>query len=172
MGHLNVEIKARLADPERIRAILRERGAEAKGTDHQIDTYFNVPNGRLKLREGAIENYLIHYERSNQEGPKQSHVTLYECAPGASLKGILEKALGTKIVVDKRREIYFIDNVKFHLDTVEGLGFFVEIEARDPEGTIGAKTLQRQCQEYLDLFVIAAEDLVAESYSDLVMRLS
>jgi adenylate cyclase class 2 len=78
MSHIIIEIKAKCADHEPIRQILLEKGADFRGTDHQIDTYFKVPNGRLKLREGNIENTLIHYERENEEGPKQSNVTLYE----------------------------------------------------------------------------------------------
>ena len=99
MSHINVEIKARCGDQEKIRKILRERDANFKGTDHQIDTYFNVSNGRLKLREGNIENFLIYYERENIAGPKQSNVTLYAVAPQSSLKGILEKVLGVSVVV-------------------------------------------------------------------------
>ena len=59
--HLNVEIKAKCSDPKRVRNILESKGAEYRGLDHQIDTYFRVPNGRLKLREGNIENALIFY---------------------------------------------------------------------------------------------------------------
>lgn len=76
MSDINVEIKARRPDPERIRAILRSRDTEFKGTDHQIDTYFKVPAGRLKLREGNIENALIFYSRPDQAGPKEAEVSL------------------------------------------------------------------------------------------------
>ncbi len=61
MQHLNIEIKARTTRQAEIRSMLKNNNAEFKGTDHQIDTYFHVPNGRLKLREGNIENHLIHY---------------------------------------------------------------------------------------------------------------
>jgi adenylate cyclase, class 2 len=63
MHHLIVEIKARCSDPEKIRTILRARGARFAGLDHQVDTYFRVSAGRLKLREGKIENALIFYCR-------------------------------------------------------------------------------------------------------------
>jgi adenylate cyclase, class 2 len=66
--------------------------ADFKGTDRQIDTYFNVPVGRLKLSEGSIENYLIYYQRENQNGPKESQVTLFQNNPRSSLKSILQKA--------------------------------------------------------------------------------
>jgi len=72
MAYLNVEIKARCKDAGPVRDYLVSNGAILKGTDHQTDTYFNVPNGRLKLREGNIENNLIFYERPDQAGPKQS----------------------------------------------------------------------------------------------------
>ncbi|MFT5647501.1 MAG: adenylate cyclase class 2, partial [Aureispira sp.] len=70
MSWKNVEIKAKCADIKVLEKILLEHQADYKGLDHQIDTYFNVPNGRLKLREGNIENALIHYDRGNQAKPK------------------------------------------------------------------------------------------------------
>lgn len=137
MSITNIEIKARSNKQDAIRELLLKEGAEFRGTDHQTDTYFRVPEGRLKLREGNIENQLIHYRRANQEGPKQADVLLFPSVPGSGLKEILTAALGILVVVDKEREIYFIGNVKFHIDHVKGLGSFVEIEAIDKEGTIG-----------------------------------
>jgi predicted adenylyl cyclase CyaB len=166
MRHLNIEIKARCAEPEKIRGILRERGARMAGTDHQIDTYFRVPSGRLKLREGNIENALIFYQRADQKGPKRSDIVMAPTAPESGLKEVLSRALGIKVVVDKRREIYFIGNVKFHIDQVEGLGSFVEIEAI---GTAANRDeLLRQCREYLELLGIGEQDLVERSYSDML----
>lgn len=170
MSHINIEIKAKSNNQDLIRGILKSKNADFKGVDHQIDTYFKVSDGRLKLREGGIENYLIHYQRENKEGPKQSDVTLFESVPKSSLKEILTKALGVLVVVDKKREIYFIDNVKFHVDLVEGLGTFVEIEAIDNDGSIGKDKLLEQCQFFLDLFEISQDDLISVSYSDLLLK--
>ncbi len=170
MTIINIEIKARCNRQEALRKMLLEAGAEFRGTDHQKDTYFQVSTGRLKLREGNIENQLIHYRRENKEGPKQADVLLFPSLPGSALKEILTTALGILVVVDKTREIYFIGNVKFHIDHVDGLGHFMEIEAIDREGTIGRKKLQEQCHRYLTLFGIRDEDLVACSYSDLLLR--
>jgi len=170
MGFLNVEIKASSDNHNEIRKTLTSHEAISKGIDHQIDTYFNVPQGRLKLREGDIENNLIHYIRENKEGPKQSKVTLFKSDPGSTLKELLSKSVGILTVVDKQREIYFIDNVKFHIDTVKELGTFIEIEAIDKEGTIGIDKLQEQCNFYLDLFRISKEDLVSVSYSDMILE--
>ncbi|NJM62532.1 MAG: class IV adenylate cyclase, partial [Oscillatoriales cyanobacterium RU_3_3] len=96
--------------------------AELKGTDEQTDTYFNVPAGRLKLREGNIENNLIYYERSNQAGPRNSHFHLVKVPDAGALKEVLRKSVGIKTIVKKTREIYYIGNVKFHIDAVPVLG--------------------------------------------------
>lgn len=170
MGHINIEIKARSTNQDKIREILLSRNADFRGIDHQIDTYFNVLFGRLKLREGNIENHLIQYDREDKDGPKQSNVILYKTTPKSSLKDILSKALGILVVVDKQREIYFIDNVKFHLDTVRDLGTFVEIEAIDKSPSIGRDKLLKQCTFYMDLFKIPQKDLVSLSYSDLLPK--
>lgn len=169
MNWLNVEIKATSAKNAIIEQILLDQGADYKGEDHQIDTYFNVPNGRLKLRQGTIEHALIHYNRNNQEGPKTSDITYYKPEDSKDLKQALTAALGIKVVVDKRRKIFFIDNVKFHLDRVEDLGAFMEIEAIDKTGTIGLDKLNKQCAEYMNLLGVEKEQLVAVSYSDLLL---
>ena len=172
MGHINIEIKARCGKPSKIRKLLRSLGADFKGKDHQIDTYFKVPNGRLKLREGNIENCLIYYQRKNKRGPKQSDVILFKTSSDTSLKEILSKSLGILAVVDKQREIYFMDNVKFHIDNVKGLGSFVEIEAIDRDGSIGKSKLLAQCGYYMNLFNIERKDLVSISYSDLLLGIN
>lgn len=170
MAHLNVEIKARSADPARIRAYLVAQEAVFKGEDRQTDTYFQVPNGRLKLREGNIENNLIFYERDNQAGPKSSHFNLVKIPDAAALKETLDKAIGIKIVVIKRREIYFIDNVKFHIDEVPGLGSFIEIEASDLYAEKTKDELEIQCRYYLDAFGVQPDELIDRSYSDLLLE--
>ncbi|NRB49735.1 MAG: class IV adenylate cyclase [Saprospiraceae bacterium] len=167
---LNVEIKARSSQIKTVRRLLENQVARFVGVDHQVDTYFKVDHGRLKLRQGNIENALIHYSRSNQAGPKKSEVLLYQSPTSANLKEVLEAALDKLVVVDKMREIYFIDNVKFHLDKVVDLGTFVEIEAIDQDGSIGEAKLQEQCNYYLQLFQIPASDLVEYSYSDLLLE--
>ena len=169
MSHMNIEIKARCSNHNKIRGILQAHNADYKGLDHQIDTYFNAAKGRLKLRRGEIENSLIWYERRNAKGPKQSNIILHE-NPTPLLEKIIRNALNTIIIVDKMREIYFIENVKFHLDKLKGLGDFIEIEAINEDGKIGRKKLCGQCNHYMNLFEIKKEDLVAESYSDLFRK--
>ncbi len=168
MDYLNIEIKARTKNPEKVRTILQNLKADFKGLDHQVDTYFNVRNGRLKLREGNIENNLIYYERNNQAGPKESHYSLYQSGPGSPLKSILKDSLGIMKVVDKKRGIYFIDNIKFHIDNVKDLGSFIEIEVIDRSGKRNKEKLMEQCRYYLNLFEIEENDFVSGSYSDML----
>ena len=80
----------------------------------------------------------------------------------------LTETLGVFAVVKKRREIYFIDNIKFHIDVVEKLGSFVEVEAIDSDGSIGPGKLLDQCRQYMGLFGIEKRDLVEGSYSDML----
>lgn len=169
-NYINIEIKAKSDNQKNIREILKSKKADFKGTDHQIDTYFKVNNGRLKLREGKIESHLIYYKREDKKGPKQSDVILYNPAPESLLKEILIKSLGVLVTVDKKREIYFINNVKFHIDNVKNLGTFIEIEAIEDENTKNKKELLKQCQFFLDLFKIPQKDLVSVSYSDMLIK--
>ena len=170
MAFLNVEIKAKCSDATFIRNYLLANGATFKGTDKQTDTYFKVPNGRLKLREGNIENNLIYYERNNQAGPKQSHFQLVKIEDAKGLKEVLTQSNGIKVVVEKSREIYYISNVKFHIDEVPQLGSFVEIEAGNILADLSKEELQEQCDYYLKEFGIKAEDLMEVSYSDMLLE--
>ena len=129
MKHVNIEIKAKCFHPEMVEAFLVTHNAKFVGLDLQKDTYFNTPNGRLKLRQGNIENNLIFYNRNDQKGPKQSNFPLATVTEPAELENLLRGALGIKAIVKKKRKIFFLDNIKVHLDEVSGLDNFVEIEA-------------------------------------------
>ena len=170
-AHVNVELKARCADPARVRAMLEAAGADFRGTDAQRDVYFAVPDGRLKLRRGTIEQALVFYRRDDEAVAKRSAVTLarLEAAPPAALaalEDVLAAALGVRAVVEKRREIRFVDNVKFHLDDVPGQGAFIEIEAIDLDGSRGEAHLRAQCEAWRERLGLSSPDLVASSYAD------
>lgn len=167
---VNYEFKARVSDVEDKERQLLALNPDFIGEDNQRDTYYDVNRGRLKLREGDIENALIYYERQNVSGAKISEVLLYEHAPDADLKAILEKVHGVKVVINKKRRIYFLENVKFHFDRVEGLGSFIEVEAIDKTGTAGHDTIKRQCDKYAVFFKIEESDYVSQSYSDLLLN--
>jgi len=129
MNILNYEFKARVSSLAYYENLLLSLNPVFHGTDHQVDTYFRATHGRLKLREGNIENALIQYDRHDVAGSKESRIVLYRHAPDPALKAILTAQLGVQVVISKTRRIYFIDNVKFHFDEVENLGTFIEVEA-------------------------------------------
>ena len=164
-----IEIKARCSNPSKVRQLLLQQlNIQFIGVDAQMDTYFKIPSGRLKLREGNIENSLIYYDRENKKDAKKSDVTLYKPTEVVSLKAVLLAALPTLIVVEKKREIYFIDHIKFHIDTLTTLGSFIEIEVIDATDAMDITKMKEQCQRYMELFDVQKEDLMENSYSDML----
>ena len=168
MKRINYEFKARLKSDAVVRAALQGLRARYIGTDHQVDTYFHVPTGRLKIREGRIENALIFYQRTNTARARRSKVEMMLLPPRNPIRALLTAALGVRVVVDKRRQIYFVGNVKIHLDRVRGLGQFVEVEAISRGGNV--TKIRDQARKFQKLFGIKASDIVPESYSDLMME--
>lgn len=168
MKHLNFEFKARLQDEKHVRAVLKRLRARFVGTDHQVDTYFRVPTGRIKVRAGRIENALIFYQRSDRPRTRRASVDMMLLPRRNSLAAILSAALGALGVVAKRREIYFVGNVKIHLDRVRRLGKFLEVEAISRTGDL--KKIRAQARKFQKLFGIRNADIVAQSYADLILK--
>jgi len=174
----NIEIKARCRDLARVRDAARSEGAVPHGVLHQTDTYFHVPVGRLKLREiessGSPQGgdatrcaELIFYRRSDDAGPKASE---YEVAPvteASRMCAALAAALGIWIVVEKRRELWILDNVRIHLDEVTGLGSFLELEAV-VDNAHAEDVCHQAVRRLLDLFEVGDDDRIRDSYSDLL----
>lgn len=169
ISHLcrNVELKARDPDPARSRAVCAELGAEDRGLLSQRDTYFRAADGRLKLREdGGRAAELIAYRRADLPGERESAYRIVEVPQPEDLRRALAETLGVEVVVAKQRHLFLWENVRIHLDEVEGLGSFIELEAvADPESDLTRE--QQQVQALRDAFGIAESSLVALSYSDL-----
>jgi homotetrameric cytidine deaminase len=165
----NLELKARDPSPpgslERALAL----GADDRGEIEQRDTYFSRARGRLKLREqrpGAAE--LIAYRRDDATDARASHYRLVPVAQPAALRQALDAALGTLVVVKKRRRLLIWEDVRIHLDQVDGLGTFVELEAVAPPGSDLEPERLRLEQLRAELSIGDAA-LVAGSYSDLLL---
>lgn len=160
-----VELKARYEDLGKARALLA--GAVHVGTFRQVDTYFALGERRLKLRavEGAKEGQLVYYERPDVDGVEESRVRLAIIPDEPAVRDILNRVLPVKAEVRKTREIYRFQGVQVHLDTVAGLGKFLEFEkvleneSERDEAVMLLDSLRRY-------FQIADEDLMAASYSD------
>lgn len=166
--YADITIKARCDNPAQTESILLGLNAVFQGMDAQTDTYYETDYGKLKHRQGNIENVLIHYNRTQLADTRKTEVLLYLKNPGAAT---VKAVCGDRQVVaeiKKQRKIFFIDNVKFHIDQVVGLGSFVEIEAIDLDGSVGIEVLQQQCDYYKDQLQISPDDLVTSAYTDLI----
>jgi predicted adenylyl cyclase CyaB len=161
----NLEFKARIASIEEAESCARALGAEKRELLLQRDTYFSVPQGRLKLRElGEHHAELIAYQRADAAGERWSSYTRYPVNDPATLRTLLADALGVVTEVKKRRQLYMLENARIHLDMVEGLGPFVEFEVVGEE-TDRTQPLMRRLREG---FGFAEEDGIAGSYADMM----
>jgi homotetrameric cytidine deaminase len=165
----NIEVKARDADPGRTLELALALGAEDRGEISQRDTYFARARGRLKLREQEPgETELIQYRRDDADEPRTSHYRRVAAGAAGGLREALDEAYGTLVVVEKRRRLLVWEEVRIHLDEVEGLGQFVELEAVAPADSKLAGEHEKVARLREELRI---EDgaLVAASYSDLLL---
>ncbi len=164
----NIEIKARLADFERVQETAAALSDGPVTVIHQEDTFFNTPQGRLKLRiQDDGRGQLIYYLRPDMSGPKHSEYYIFNTADPAELKAILGKAYGVRGVVIKTRHLYLVGQTRIHLDLVEGLGAFMELEVvlhlgqADSEG-------QAVAEQLMNALGVKPGDLIDGAYLDLV----
>ena len=166
----NIEIKARVADPEALLARARNIASTAPEVILQTDTFFQVPEGRLKTREFADgSGELIFYRRPDAEGPKTSSYAISRTADGSALRGLLSTALEVRGVVRKKRLLLLAGRTRIHLDEVEGLGSFMELEVVLADGDDPAGGDQ-EAAELMAKLGIHAEDLVSGAYIDLLEK--
>jgi predicted adenylyl cyclase CyaB len=165
----NIEIKARVADPEKTREIVKSLDHTFVGLDHQIDTYFKMTNGRFKLRESSLSGpYLIFYLRDNLTGPKSSVYQKLPVDDAYGFKNLLYKMQGIHIIIEKKREIYLYENVRIHLDEVKNLGNFLEFEAVMDDRYNDKDLETRKVNFLLEKLEISDKDLISVSYENLM----
>jgi adenylate cyclase, class 2 len=162
----NVELKATDPDPERSLAVCLELGADDRGVLVQRDTYFRVPEGRLKLREeipgGAA---LIQYHRPDEPHARDSRYRIVAIEDPATLRDALDAALGTLVVVDKERRLLLWEGVRIHLDRVAGLGSFLELEGVAAEDSDLAPERERVAR-LSEALGLDGDRILSDSYSD------
>ena len=162
----NIEIKASYSDLNKAKQIAERVSTKHLGLDHQVDTYFKTSKGRLKLRESSLSGaMLIPYLRSDHSGPKKSDYALLPTDDPILAKHLLAELLGVETVVIKDRDIYLADNVRIHLDHVEGLGSFIEFEAvyrNEADEPLEHEKENRLIRE----FEIASHQLIKNSYRE------
>ena len=166
----NVEIKARLRDLEATRRLV-EAIADGPGQPvEQSDTFFRVALARLKLRERSGDDAeLIYYRRADAPGPKASEYQTAQVRDAAALRKLLAAALGVTGRVVKRRLVYRVGRTRIHLDEVQDLGAFLELEVELADGDpadLGA----REAKRLMGALQIGEEALIAGAYVDLLDR--
>jgi adenylate cyclase, class 2 len=172
----NLEIKAGFDDLQRAADVARAAGGSYQGTLEQVDTYFHARAGRLKLRHNvhlALDGErterleLIAYQRPDDSGTRESTYTVSRLERGDDCMTGLAAVLGVRVVVRKRRELWLVGATRIHLDEVEGLGRFVELET-----VVTAQPLREARREHDELIAalgIDRESTIAGSYSDLLL---
>ena len=164
----NIEIKARVGDLEQMRARV-ERICDGPGEEiGQEDIFFYSNQGRLKLRFlGSGRGQLIYYERGDVLGPRVSNYFIYETADPVGLREVIGQAAGVRGIVRKRRWLYWRGNVRIHIDQVDGLGSFLELEVVLGEQE-DRKSGLVSAAEIMDMLKINTVDLIERAYIDLI----
>lgn len=167
----NIEIKARLDDFERTADLAKEISRGEPELIVQQDVFFHCRHGRLKLRiftDGTGE--LIAYERADQSGPKTSSYTITPVSDPPTMQQALDRSVGTRAIVRKRRYLYLAGRTRIHLDRVDRLGDFLELEVvmqPDEQESIGIS----EARELMSQLEVSEASLVDAAYVDLQEQL-
>jgi adenylate cyclase, class 2 len=167
----NLELKARCADLALARERARAVATRWLGVDQQTDTYFEVSAGRFKLRESSLSGaQLVPYLRPDAQQARRSDYVVIPVPEPERTRALLAALLGVRRVVRKQREIALFENVRIHLDRVEGLGDFLELEAVWDGDETGEAEQRRKVAFLRERLEIRDADLVALSYEALLER--
>jgi predicted adenylyl cyclase CyaB len=168
----NIEIKARVTNPSALRRAAEDVADQAVETIQQDDTFFHCRNGRLKLRDfGNGRGELIYYRREDQHGPKTSFYQITSTHEPEALRDTLTAALGEMGRVRKTRLLYLAGRTRIHLDQVEGLGDFMELEVvltEDETESAG----RDEANQLMNKLGIQTSDLIEAAYVDLLLEQS
>jgi len=166
----NIEIKARVADRSKLEALAQRLADHGPELIQQDDTFFHCPDGRLKLRDfGNGRGELIFYRRADETGPKTSFYRITSTTDPASLRATLALARGELGRVVKQRTLYLAGRTRIHLDQVQDLGEFMELEVVLADGEDEAAGLE-EAKALMDELGVAETDLVHGAYLDWLNR--
>ena len=162
-------MKARCRDLAKARQVAQGLPAKLQGEGDQVDTYFCSPQGRLKLRQSSFDDSatVVWYLRANDASPRPSEYRLARVRSPQNICEVFTMRFGVLGIVKKHRAVFIHEGIRINLDTVEGLGDFVEFEA--PAGD-RPKEAQQAVACLMQAFGIKHSDLVGESYSDLLLK--
>ena len=164
----NIEIKARVRDFNEIRRRAEQLSDRPVEMISQEDIFFHTPQGRLKLRVLSQDKaQLIYYTRPDQEGPKRSDYHIFLTSDPENLKRVLELAHGIRGIVRKTRYLYLVGPTRVHLDDVEDLGQFMELEVVLQDGQSDAEG-QATAEDLMAALGVERSDLLEGAYMDLL----
>ncbi|XP_077450306.1 uncharacterized protein LOC144069092 [Stigmatopora argus] len=166
----NVEIKARVSQPLELAKMASELSQSEGSVIRQRDTFFHCRRGRLKLRDFTDgSGQLIFYERPDEDGPKLSRYSVVPTSDPSGLKAVLSAALGVKGEVRKERRLFLVGQTRVHLDAVEGLGHYMELEVvMRPQQTL--EDGQKVAEDLMDKLGVTKDSLVTGAYVDLLLE--
>ena len=157
-------IKAKVSSGKALEDKLRQLNSRFLGVDLQTDTYFEVENGKLKLREGTIENLITHYERTHDGDAEKTTVFRYDVNPTKTEIEKLKSAHRQIGIIKKERKIYLVDHIKIHIDKLPNGDEFIELEAIDRENQFSDEELKQQCLDLQHKLGISESELVQTGY--------
>ncbi|MBU0528723.1 class IV adenylate cyclase [bacterium] len=163
----NIEIKARINDYDKVKRLVEDLCSTPIQTEQQEDTFFNTSKGRLKLRESDGESAIMYYDRPNSFEPKQSDIAISFTKNPDTLKSVLIKSNGIRGIVKKERILFKYGQTRIHLDDVEGLGKFIELEVvlKENQSVQDGKAI---ANDLMNKFDIQKTDLIDVAYIDLI----
>jgi len=165
----NVEIKARITDYDKVKRLIENLCYKSIEKTEQIDTFFDTTSGRLKLRETETNSALIYYDRLDSQEPTFSDIAISFIDNPDTLKTVLSKSLGIRGILKKERILYKYGQTRIHLDNVEGLGKFIELEVV-LNNNQSMQDGEKIAYELIDKFNIQKSDLIDVAYIDLLER--
>ena len=164
----NIEIKARVQDFAEMQSRAGSLSDVPLEVVPQEDIFFVTSHGRLKLRVlSETQGQLIYYTRPDREGPKRSDYHIYRTSDPENLKRVLELAYEVRGTVRKTRYLYLVGQTRVHLDDVEGLGQFLELEVVLEDGQSDAEG-QAVAEELMASLGVERGDLLEGAYMDLL----
>ena len=161
----NLELKIRVTSHQSLKKILLQIGAESRGMLIQKDVYYSVPNGLLKLRIENGNESLIFYNRNENNKNRWSDFEFLKFVNGKGEK-FFNKLFDVEVIVKKKRELFYYDDTRIHLDTVKFLGKFLELETLVINGKADAK---KRFEKIKNLLKLDESKQIRKSYRDLLM---
>ena len=163
---VNLEIKIPVKNFKKLIAIIEKKGGQKIYSSRQIDIYYKLNNGRLKIRNSSGEKSIIYYKRIEDGSERWSDFETIEVDKPDKWIKLFDKFLERLTVVDKHRTLYHLYNTRIHFDKVKGLGNFVELETKVVKGKQKAR---KEFQKILELLKLNPEKQILNSYSDLIL---